>query len=232
MLVGEIGGNDYNYAFAMNSPQPNGGLNNIGRMITGAVESLALVPLVVKSITGAAKELLDMGATRMVIPGNFPLGCVPSYLEAVNETDRAAYDGNGFLVVLNLFAQMHNVLLLQGIRELRQLYPSTTIAYADYYAAHLAVMRSPARYGFAEPFKTCCGSGGGAYNFEIFSTCGSPEVPAACAHPARYVNWDGVHMTEAMYKVVAGMFFRDASGTFIRPSFGSLLAAARKGHGN
>uniref|UniRef100_A0A453P0L6 GDSL esterase/lipase n=1 Tax=Aegilops tauschii subsp. strangulata TaxID=200361 RepID=A0A453P0L6_AEGTS len=64
VMVGEIGGNDYNYAFGMNSPQPNGGLNNIGRMITGAVESLALVPLVVKSITGAAKELLDMGLPR------------------------------------------------------------------------------------------------------------------------------------------------------------------------
>lgn len=61
-----------------------------------------------------------MSATRVVIPGNFPLGCAPSYLAAVDETERAAYDGNGCLVGLNLFAQMHNVLLQQGIRELRR----------------------------------------------------------------------------------------------------------------
>ncbi|EAZ23725.1 hypothetical protein OsJ_07429 [Oryza sativa Japonica Group] len=71
-------------------------------------------------VVSAAREVLEMSATRVVIPGNFPLGCAPSYLAAVDETERAAYDGNGCLVGLNLFAQMHNVLLQQGIRELRR----------------------------------------------------------------------------------------------------------------
>ncbi|KAL5209711.1 hypothetical protein ABZP36_005334 [Zizania latifolia] len=68
--------------------------------------------------------------------------------------------------------------------------------------------------------------GGGAYNFEIFSTCGSPEVTTACAQPAKYVNWDGVHMTEAMYKVVAGMFFQDAR--YCQPPFSAVLASRKK----
>ena len=124
----------------------------------------------------------------------------------------------------------HNQHLQEGLNRLLQRHQAAVIAYADYYAAHLAVMRNPAAYGFAERFKACCGAGGGDYNFEIFSTCGSPEVGTACAQPGRYVNWDGVHMTEAMYKVVAGMFFRDGSGKYFRPAFGSLLA--RKGHPN
>ncbi|KAM3242006.1 hypothetical protein ACQJBY_054613 [Aegilops geniculata] len=208
VMVGEIGGNDYNYAFAMNSPQPNGGLNNIGRMITGAVESLALVPLVVKSITGAAKELLDMGATRMVIPGNFPLGCVPSYLEAVNETDRVAYDGNGCLIGLNLFAQMHNVLLLQGIRELRQLYPSATIAYADYFSAYVQMLRGASKMGFdaAATTKACCGAGGGAYNFDMDRICGA-QGTAVCARPEEHLSWDGVHLTQHAYKVMTELLY-------------------------
>jgi hypothetical protein len=37
-------------------------------------------------------------------------------------------------------------------------------------------------------------------------------------------------MTEAMYKVVAGMFFQDGSGKYFRPTFSSLLA--RKAQGN
>ncbi|GJN21485.1 hypothetical protein PR202_gb08965 [Eleusine coracana subsp. coracana] len=104
VMVGEIGGNDYNYAFQANKPLAGGERNlyNFGRMVTGA-----------------ARELLDMGATRLVIPGNFPLGCVPSYLSAANEKDPAAYDSNGCLIGLNLFAQMHNVLLQEQIRELR-----------------------------------------------------------------------------------------------------------------
>ncbi|KAI4984950.1 hypothetical protein ZWY2020_017580 [Hordeum vulgare] len=131
---------------------------------------------------------------------------------------------------LNQKSLGHNQHLQARLHRLRRSHPDAIIAYADYHAAHLAVVRSPARYGFAEPFKACCGTGGGAYNFQIFSTCGSPEVDTACAQPARYVNWDGVHMTEAMYKVVAGMFFHDATGAYCRPTFCSLLAA-RKDHG-
>ena len=82
VLVGEIGSNDYNYAFSENRPAAGGAHNlyNFGRVATGVVEAMALVPDVVRSITGAARELLDMGAARVVIPGNLPLGCVPSYL--------------------------------------------------------------------------------------------------------------------------------------------------------
>ncbi|CAO2039540.1 unnamed protein product [Urochloa humidicola] len=83
IMVGEIGGNDYNYAFSANKPAAGGARNlyNFGRMATGAIEAMALVPGVVRAVTDAARELLDMGATRLVIPGNFPLGCVPSYVE-------------------------------------------------------------------------------------------------------------------------------------------------------
>jgi len=126
----------------------------------------------------------------------------------------------------NRQSYVHNRRLLAGLRELRRRHPGAVVAYADYYAAHHAVMLSPARYGFAEPFRTCCGSGGGAYNFDLFATCGSPQVTTACARPAEYVNWDGVHMTEAMYKVVAGMFFRDA---YCRPAFKDLLAMKAQG---
>ncbi|CAM0877982.1 unnamed protein product [Alopecurus aequalis] len=138
-------------------------------------------------------------------------------------------DDLGCVASVNAVSQAHNRLLQASLRRLRRQHPGAVIAFADYHAAHLAVIKSPATYGFTERFKACCGSGGGDYNFEISSTCGSPEVSTACAQPARYVNWDGLHMTEAMYKVVAGMFFQDCSGKYFRPAFGSLLA--RKGHG-
>ncbi|KAF7045041.1 hypothetical protein CFC21_054188 [Triticum aestivum] len=211
--VGEIGANDYAYSF----------------MAADSIPPERIRTMAVDRVTTFLEGLLKRGARYVVVQGLPLTGCLPLAMTLARPEDR---DNLSCVASVNKQSMDHNHHLQAGIHRLRQAHPGAVLAYADYYAAHLAVMRSPARYGFAEPFKTCCGSGGGAYNFEIFSTCGSPEVPAACAHPARYVNWDGVHMTEAMYKVVAGMFFRDASGTFIRPSFGSLLAAARKGHGN
>ncbi|TVU29429.1 hypothetical protein EJB05_20994, partial [Eragrostis curvula] len=205
VMMGEIGGNDYNYAFEANRPTAGGERNfyNFGRMMTGAVEATVLVPDVVHSITSAARELLDMGATRLVIPGNFPLGCVPSYMSAANEKDPAAYDANGCLTGLNFFAQMHNVLLQEGIRELRASYPNAKIAYADYFYAYMQMLKDAGKTGFGKGsvMKACCGTGGGPYNVDMDRMCGSPGT-TVCAKPDAYLSWDGVHLTQHADRVM------------------------------
>ncbi|OEL13334.1 GDSL esterase/lipase [Dichanthelium oligosanthes] len=210
VMVGEVGGNDYNYAFSANKPVAGGARNlyNFGRMATGVVEAMALVPDVVRSVTSTARELLDMGATRLVIPGNFPLGCVPSYMSAVNETDPNAYDANGCLSALNLFAQMHNVLLQQGIRELRRSYPSATIAYADYFYAYVQMLKDAGKTGFNEEAltKACCGAGGGSYNFDMDRMCGAPGT-SVCTRPDERISWDGVHLTQRAYRVMSDLLY-------------------------
>ena len=210
VMVGEIGGNDYNYAFSENRPAAGGAHNlyNFGRVATGVVEAMALVPDVVRSITGAARELLDMGAARVVIPGNLPLGCVPSYLAAANETDPAAYDATGCLAALNLFSQMHNVLLQQGIRELRRAYPGATVAYADYFYAYVRMLRDAGEAGFdaAALTRACCGAGAGAYNFDMDRMCGAPGT-AVCARPDERISWDGVHLTQHAYRVMTDLLY-------------------------
>ena len=66
IMVGEIGGNDYNYAFSANKPAAGGARNlyNLGRMATGVAEAMALVPDVVRSVTSAARELPSTWARR------------------------------------------------------------------------------------------------------------------------------------------------------------------------
>ncbi|KAM3278204.1 hypothetical protein ACQJBY_045834 [Aegilops geniculata] len=209
--VGEIGANDYGYSF----------------MAPDALPSERIRNMAIDRITTFLQGLLKRGAKYVVVQGMPLTGCLPLAMTLSQPWDR---DNLSCVASINRQNLDHNHHLQAGLHRLRRSHPDAIIAYADYHAAHLAVVRSPAMYGFAEPFKACCGTGGGAYNFEIISTCGSPEVATACAQPARYVNWDGVHMTEAMYKVVAGMFFHDSTGAYCRPTFGSLLAA-RKGHG-
>uniref|UniRef100_A0A8R7UNX8 GDSL esterase/lipase n=1 Tax=Triticum urartu TaxID=4572 RepID=A0A8R7UNX8_TRIUA len=206
--VGEIGANDYGYNF----------------MAPDALPSERIRSMAIDRITTFLEGLLNRGARYVVVQGMPLTGCLPLTMTLSRSGDR---DNLSCVASVNQQSLDHNHHLQAALHRLRRSHPDAIIAYADYHAAHLAVVRSPARYGFAEPFKACCGTGGGAYNFEIFATCGSPEVATACAQPARYVNWDGVHMTEAMYKVVAGMFFHDATGAYCRPTFGSLLAARK-----
>ncbi|KAL5991193.1 hypothetical protein ACLOJK_012099 [Asimina triloba] len=167
--------------------------------------------------------MLEKGAKYMVVQGLPLLGCLPLSLYLAPENDR---DSMGCVASANQQAHSHNALLQEKLEELRKLYPEAFISYADFWNAHLAVMKKPAAYGIAETLKTCCGAGGGPYNFQVFSTCGSPAVPEACAEPAKFVNWDGVHFTEAMNKVAAHMFFH---GGYCRPSFQLLLQSKRRG---
>ncbi|KAJ1292743.1 hypothetical protein BS78_01G013600 [Paspalum vaginatum] len=209
--VGEIGANDYAYTVVARDTLP-----------PKLVRSMA-----VQRVTTFVEGLLARGAKYLIVQGLPLTGCLPLAMSLARADDR---DNVSCVASVNRQSYAHNRHLLAALHGLRQRHPGAVIAYADYYAAHLAVMRSPARYGFTEPFRTCCGSGGGDYNFDLFATCGSPGVNTACARPAQYVNWDGVHMTEAMYKVVAGMFFQPGSGdAYCRPAFSDLLAMKAQG---
>ncbi|OAY80444.1 GDSL esterase/lipase [Ananas comosus] len=199
--VGEIGANDYAYS-SLSSVSPS------------IVQDLA-----VRNVFSFLEALLNKGAKYIVVQGLPLTGCLPLSMTVAPQDDR---DDIGCVASVNKQSSTHNTLLLNKLNELRRRYPKAVISYADYHGAHHAIMKNPAAHGFTETFKTCCGSGGGAYNFDLFATCGSPGVNKACSDPAKFVNWDGVHLTEAMYKAVANMFFNRG---YCRPGFDVLLSS-------
>ncbi|CAL0334434.1 unnamed protein product [Lupinus luteus] len=54
--------------------------------------------------------------------------------------------------------------------------------------------------GFTD-LKTCCGKGG-SYNYNGSVVCGNPGV-IACDDPSQHIAWDGIHLTEAAYRLIA-----------------------------
>ncbi|XP_066377879.1 acetylajmalan esterase-like [Miscanthus floridulus] len=201
VLVGEIGGNDYNYAFSRDKP---------------VAEVEKLIPGVVKTIIDAAKEVLDMGASRVIVPGNFPIGCVPGYL-AMNaaKSEPADYDSAGCLRELNDFAAKHNSRLRRAVADLQASYPHAAVAYADYFDSFLTLLHNASTLGFdaASTRKACCGGGGGEYNFDWRRMCGF-DGAAACAEPSTYLSWDGIHMTQAAYRAMSRLIYH---GKYLQP---------------
>ena len=55
--------------------------------------------------------------------------------------------------------------------------------------------------------KACCGVGG-EYNFDGARVCGSPGVQA-CPDPDRLVSWDGIHLTQKAYTLIARRIIHD-----------------------
>ncbi|KAJ0017134.1 hypothetical protein Pint_10439 [Pistacia integerrima] len=199
-FVGEIGGNDYNYpAFV------GGNINQLK----------ASVPLVVEAITKAISMLIEEGAVELVVPGNLPVGCSAVYMTLFRSPNKADYDPrNGCLKAYNAFAKYHNNKLKDALQTLRLKYPHTKIIYADYYGAAKRFYHAPKRYGFTGGTLTACCGGGGPYNFNNSARCGHIGSKA-CKDPSTFANWDGIHLTEAAYRSIAGGLI---NGGFSTPS--------------
>ncbi|XP_027105472.1 sinapine esterase-like isoform X3 [Coffea arabica] len=188
VLMGEIGGDDYNAAL-LGGIKPD--------------EVKPYVPGVVREIASAIEELIKLGAVTLVVPGNFPIGCLASYLTYFQSSSQHDYDTDtGCINWLNDLAKYHNRLLQKELNRIRKLHPHATIIYADYYNAAMRFYRSPNKYGFrGEALRACCGTGG-PYNCNTSIPCGYlPATP--CKDPSLYVTWDGLHLTEAAYQLVA-----------------------------
>ncbi|EOA19691.1 hypothetical protein CARUB_v10003448mg, partial [Capsella rubella] len=185
-MMGEIGGNDYNYGFFQGKPME---------------EIRSYIPHVVGAITAAAREVIRTGAVNVVVPGNFPVGCFPIYLTSFPVKDPKAYDDQGCLKHLNEFAMDHNNQLQEAIASLRKEFPHVAIVYGDYYNAFQNVLRSEGRFDKSVALKSCCGIGG-AYNYDGKRPCGAAGVPV-CQNPNKFISWDGVHLTQKAYRFMS-----------------------------
>ncbi|GMJ15950.1 hypothetical protein like AT1G31550 [Hibiscus trionum] len=194
IVMGEIGGNDYNYAF----------LQGID-----AEEIRHFVPLVVHTIAEAITELIEFGAVTILVPGNFPIGCSPAYLTYFQGSDMADYDPlTGCITWLNRFSEFHNELLQKELDQIRELHPHANIVYADYYNIAMRFYYSQNQFGFTETLKACCG-GGGRYNYSSSMACGDPPLTTSCNVPSSHVSWDGLHYTEATYNWISKAVLRE-----------------------
>ncbi|ERN13601.1 hypothetical protein AMTRI_Chr06g200410 [Amborella trichopoda] len=204
--VGEIGANDYAYTAGTS-------------VLPGTVRELAIL-----NVARLVEGLIKKGAKYLVVQGLPSIGCLPLSMVLMSSTK----DDIGCSAFADRQSQLHNSLLQTKLEELRQHYPNTVIIYADFSGAHRTIMQNPQAYGFTEPFKACCGVGG-PYNFDLIATCWTDNVSpvtwqraSACPNPEKYVNWDGVHMTDALYRVVADLILNHG---YSRPPFPELFSS-------
>ncbi|CAO2165751.1 unnamed protein product, partial [Urochloa humidicola] len=205
-LVGEIGGNDYNIPLLSRVPFK---------------KIRTFVPSVVAKISSTITELIQIGAKTLVVPGNLPIGCVPTYLMIFKSDKEDDYEPQtGCLRWMNKFSRYHNKLLMKEIKKLRKLHPGVTIIYADYYGAAMEIFLSPERYGIENPLVACCG-GGWPYGVSPTTTCGLGTY-TVCDNPEKYGSWDGFHPSEAAYRAIAMGLLR---GSYTQPSIASTTSS-------
>ncbi|XP_009409411.3 GDSL esterase/lipase At5g45910-like [Musa acuminata AAA Group] len=200
-IVGEFGGNDYNTAIFA------------GRSMA---EVNSYVPKVMRAIKLGVERLIGHGAVDIVVPGMLPIGCFPLYLTLYGSSNKNDYTDIGCLRKYNDFAEHHNSFLQRVIYGLQRKYSWTRIRYADYYSPTLRFASNPTKYGFTGgALKACCGAGGSSkYNVNLDKVCAKPGS-SVCKDPSTYVSWDGSHLTETAYSLIADGWLR---GPYAKPS--------------
>ncbi|KAF5177356.1 GDSL esterase/lipase, partial [Thalictrum thalictroides] len=195
-MVGETGGNDINYALLQHK---------------SIAETQSLVHDIVNNIITVAKRLIDLGAKKLVVPGNFPIGCFPIYLNAFESDPSMSFDNNSCIKELNEFARYQNQYLQRALDRLKEEEETNNVVilYADYYKAFESIFDKASDFGFDEVTKTsaCCGAGGN-YHFNLQTMCGTGEV-SACSNPNQLISWDGIHPTQAAYQRMAEWLIRN-----------------------
>ncbi|XP_027069869.1 acetylajmalan esterase-like [Coffea eugenioides] len=192
--VGEIGGNDINYAFTQ------------GKSLQ---EIRTYIPSITQAIINNTRQIIQLGAKRIVVPGNFPLGCIPVALNFVSNASSLEFDEFGCSRSFNDLARYQNSYLQTALNSLRKEFPDAVIVYADFYGSFRSVLTRARFLGFdaGSLLQACCGIGG-PYNYDMNRACGSPGVPV-CPNPRRFIHWDGLHLTQEAYRRISEFLIPD-----------------------
>ncbi|EFJ22901.1 hypothetical protein SELMODRAFT_104760 [Selaginella moellendorffii] len=206
LYIVDIGGNDFSYGYNRNM-----NFDQLKAYIFRAVDG----------IIALVKGVYAEGGRTFLVSDVGPQGCIPYFLTNFPNL-RVSYDQAGCAIEFNQVTQHYNGLLKQALSSLRSQLPGSTIIYTNTYDIKYSLALKAASNGFQFATKACCGIGGN-YNYNFAVQCGESKVMAGktvasttCKNPSAYLNWDGVHYTEAANRIITRQIL---SGSFFDPSF-------------
>ncbi|XVE63206.1 hypothetical protein DITRI_Ditri07aG0001000 [Diplodiscus trichospermus] len=192
------------------------GINDYARVLGSTISLRWVKDMTIAHISKLLKTLLDRGAKYIVVQGLPPLGCYPFAKLHPNFVK----DDMGCVADINAAVIAHNNLLQTILEESQKKQGGNCmILYADYFNAYKEITANLGKYGFEDAEKACCGVGNGPLNFNIDNLCGMVGT-SACNNRASYINWDGIHLTEAMHRQISDLFLHK---DFCKPSFTKLI---------
>ncbi|CAL1370427.1 unnamed protein product [Linum trigynum] len=157
---------------------------------TAVVERKLIIPDEVHQIKEYVKTLMGYGATTFLINGMYQGGCLPWSQAPVDDKVFCSTEWQEF-------HNNHNKAVQQAVLEMKKEYPDARIIYGDIWSAHQWLFDHAKAEGFTNVNKACC------------PDCG-PNA-AHCPDPNQYIYWDGGHMTDHSYKLIADVMIPQIS---------------------
>ncbi|XP_075112314.1 GDSL esterase/lipase At5g45960 [Nicotiana tabacum] len=132
--------------------------------------------------------LMNEGARVIGVAGVPPFGCLPV---VITINSGSALQPRQCVESYSAVGREYN-LLLQHLLKTMQIH-DTKLFYADIYNPLNDMIQNPAKYGFTEVTKGCCGSG----FIEASILCNPKSI--VCSNPSQHMFWDSVHPSQVTY---------------------------------
>ncbi|KAA0063685.1 GDSL esterase/lipase [Cucumis melo var. makuwa] len=183
------------------------------------------IPTILTEFEIGLQKLYEQGARNFWIHNTGPLGCLAQNI-ATFGSDPSKLDEFGCLTSHNQAAKLFNSQLHDLSKKLQSQYVDATVTYVDIYTIKFNLIANYSQLGFEQPIMTCCGFGGPPLNYDSRLSCGLTKTlngtvvtANGCDDSSKYVNWDGVHYTEAANEYVSSQIL---TGKYCDPPFSSV----------
>ncbi|XP_072959550.1 GDSL esterase/lipase At1g54790 [Typha angustifolia] len=187
---------------------------------------IASIPVILLEFETGLKKLYDQGARKFWIHNTGPLGCLAQNIAAFGKTP-SKLDELGCVGSHNRAAKLFNLQLHALCTKLQGNYADASITYVDIYSIKHDLIANFSRYGFEDPLAACCGYGGPPLNYDSRIPCGqtktlngSSVTALGCNDTTEYVNWDGIHYTEAANLHISSQIL---TGKYSDPPFSDMM---------
>ncbi|CAN6481894.1 unnamed protein product [Victoria cruziana] len=183
---------------------------------------IASIPTILSEFEDGVEDLYEEGARRFWIHNTGPLGCLAQNVARFGQ-DQQKLDELGCVASHNRAAKLFNLQLHALISKWRGQFSDASFTYVDIFTIKVNLIANFSKYGFEQPIMACCGYGGPPLNYDSRVSCGRTKIingtsvtAGGCSDVTDYVNWDGIHYTEAANFHVAS---RILTGKFSDPPF-------------
>ncbi|KAI5658953.1 hypothetical protein M9H77_27746 [Catharanthus roseus] len=183
---------------------------------------LASIPTILAEFEDGIKELYDQGARNFWIHNTGPLGCLPQNIAKFG-SDPSKLDELGCVSTHNQASRLLNLQLYALSKKLQGNYTDANVTHIDVFSIKWNLYTNYSKYGFEQTTTACCGYGGEPLNYDSRVPCGQTKVlngtsitAKGCTDSSEYINWDGIHYTEAANKYVASQIL---TGKYSDPPF-------------
>ncbi|XP_024977630.1 GDSL esterase/lipase At1g54790 [Cynara cardunculus var. scolymus] len=187
---------------------------------------VASIPLVLIEFEAGIKKLYDQGARNFWVHNTGPLGCLPQNIAKFG-TDPSKLDALGCVAAHNKASNIFNLQLHALVTKLQAQYLDANITHIDIFTIKSNLIANFSKYGFEQPTTACCGYGGPPLNYNSQVACGQTKTingssitTTVCNDTTEYVNWDGIHYTEAANQHIASQIL---TGKFSDPPFADKM---------